>query len=103
MADEFDDFDDAPSRGRVEPHRGTLILVLGILGLLVCGFLGIAAWLMGKSDLEKMRRGQMDREGEGLTKAGYILGLVAVILMAVGLVIFLAMMVLGFGMAAAGR
>ena len=103
MADEFDDFDDAPSRGRVEPHRGAVSLVLGILGLLVCGFIGIAAWLMGKSDLEKMKRGRMDREGEGLTKAGYILGLVAVILMAVGLVIFLAMMVLGFGMAAAGR
>jgi uncharacterized membrane protein len=100
MADEFDDFDDAPSRGRVEPHRGAVILVLGILGLLVCGFIGIAAWVMGKSDLEKMRRGQMDREGEGLTKAGYILGLVSVILMAVGVVI--GCLAFGFGMFAAG-
>lgn len=103
MTTEFDDYDDAPGAGRVEPHRGTLILVLGILGIVVCGFIGIAAWLMGKSDLEKMKRGHMDREGEGLTRAGYILGLVAVILMAVSLVIVLVFMVLGFGFAAAGR
>ena len=100
MADEFDDFDDAPSRGRVEPHRGTLILVLGILGIVACGFIGIPAWLMGKADLEKMRRGEMDREGEGLTKAGYILGIVATILIAVGLVA--GCLAFAFGMMAAG-
>ena len=95
-----DDYDDRPAR-RVEPHRGTLILVLGILGLVVCGFIGIAAWLMGKRDLELMARGRMDREGEGLTRAGYILGLIAVILMAVGLVIGILAMALGVFAAAA--
>ena len=40
----------------LEPHRGTLILVLGILSLVLCGFFtGIPAWIMGKGDLEKIK------------------------------------------------
>jgi hypothetical protein len=41
----------------MKPHRGPLILVLGILGLIMCPPLGIAAWFMGDSDLEKMKNG----------------------------------------------
>lgn len=104
MADEFDDFDDAPSRGRVEPHRGVVILVLGLLGILMsCGVLSIIAWVMDKGDLEKMKRGRMDREGEGLTRAGYVLGIVGTVLMIIVVVIVLGAIALGFGIAAAGR
>ena len=70
----------------MKPHRGTLILVLGILGLVVCGPLGIAAWVMGNTDLERMRRGEMDRSGEGTTKAGRTCGIIAVVLMCISLV-----------------
>lgn len=84
-----DDYDDH-HRGRGEPHRGVLILVLGILSLMVCGVLGIFAWLMGKSDLEKMRLGQMDKEGEPLTKVGYILGIVGTILFVIQLLFVVA-------------
>ena len=52
----------------MEPHRGVLILVLGILSLTVCGILAPFAWVMGNTDLEKMRAGQMDPSGEGLTQ-----------------------------------
>jgi hypothetical protein len=90
-----DDFDDLP-RGQVEPHRGVMILVLGILGLMVCGIIGIFAWMMGKRDLDLMRRGLMDREGEALTRVGYILGLVATILLLVAVVITILWIVLGF-------
>jgi len=79
--DEHDDYDDDHTGGHVEPHRGVLILVLGILGLMVCGIIGIFAWIMGKRDLDLMRRGLMDKEGEALTKVGYILGIVATILL----------------------
>jgi hypothetical protein len=94
--DDRDDFDDDYRGGTVEPHRGTLILVLGILGLLVCGFLGIAAWLMGKRDLDLMRRGLMDREGEALTRVGYILGLIETILMLVSLVLAVVIILFAF-------
>jgi hypothetical protein len=81
------DYDD-DFRGTKEPHRGVLILVLGILGLMVCGIVGIFAWMMGKRDLELIRTGQMDKEGEALTKVGYILGIVGTILFLIWLAIF---------------
>jgi predicted Zn finger-like uncharacterized protein len=80
--DEDDDRLGRRSRYR-PPHRGSLILTLGILSLFVCAPLGIAAWLMGNADLEKMRRGEMDRSGEGATNAGRILGIISTCLMLV--------------------
>jgi hypothetical protein len=49
---------------------------MGILGLLVCGVFGIAAWIMGSADLKAMADGTMDPEGEGMTRAGYIIGII---------------------------
>jgi hypothetical protein len=83
----------------MQPHRGVLILVLGILGLLLCQLLGPVAWVLGKGDLRAMDAGQMDPEGRGLTQAGYILGIVATAFMALSLLVFLAIFVLGIGSA----
>src|SRR5947209_5672693 len=63
------------------PHRGGLILTLGILSLVICGFLGPFAWVMGNNDLAEMRAGRMNREGEGLTQAGRICGIIATVLL----------------------
>ena len=86
----------------MEQHRGTLILVLGILSLVLCQILGPVAWIMGYGDLAKIAAGQMDPEGEGTTKAGKICGMIATILMIIGVVIGVLMMVLGVGLAATG-
>jgi hypothetical protein len=79
--------DDRPRRRRrrryLQPHRGTLILVLGILSLVACGLLGPFAWVMGNNDLTEMRAGRMDPEGEGMTNAGRICGIISTILMVV--------------------
>ncbi len=72
------------------PHRGGAILALGLVGLAFClpcslicmpvGLvsvpLGIVAWLMANSDLRSMASGQMDPTGEGLTRAGKIVGII---------------------------
>jgi hypothetical protein len=75
---------DNPQYG-LEPHRATTILVLGILSLVVCQPLGIAAWLMGSADLQKMKAGLMDPSGEGQTQAGYVMGIISVVLMVISL------------------
>ena len=90
-----------PPAGAVKAHRGTAVLVLGILGLVCCAILGIVAWVMGNNDLKEMAAGTMDRSGEGLTKAGKICGMIAVILWIVGVVIWVLMMLIGFSTAAA--
>jgi hypothetical protein len=79
-----------------EPHRGTLVLVFGILSL-VLGVLGlpfgIAAWVMGHQDLKKINAGAMDPEGRGLTLAGKICGTVGTILQCFMLLVVIGEMV----------
>jgi len=83
----------------MKPHRGTLILVLGILGLIVCQPVGIAAWIMGNADLKQIAAGTMDPEGKSLTQIGKILGIIASVLLILGIVFFVLAMVLGIGAA----
>jgi len=71
----------------LKPHRGSVILAFGILGLVVCQLFGIAAWVMGNSDLAEMDRGYMDPTGRDLTNTGRILGMVATALMIIPLIL----------------
>ncbi len=91
------------SRGDFQPHRGGLILTLGILSLVCCGvFTGIPAWIMGNNDLAEIRAGRMDREGEGTTNAGRICGMIGTILGAIGLVCGLIQLIAGIGLGGRG-
>ncbi|MHC4655113.1 MAG: CCC motif membrane protein [Planctomycetota bacterium] len=90
------------------PHRGTVILVLGIVGLVVgllgsfcCCIFGIAgcicgiiAWVMANKDLKEMAAGRMDPSGRGMTQAGKICGIISVILAIV--VFIISLLFLGF-------
>lgn len=89
-----------------EPHRGALLQLLGVMSILlsvltlplalvswgifqipvgavgglIAVAVGAAAWTMGSSDLEKMKRGEMDPTGRGKTQAGQQCGIIGVIL-----------------------
>jgi len=80
----------------MKPHRGTLILILGILGLVVCAPCGIAAWIMGNTDLREMDAGLMDPSGRSNTKAGQICGIIATILFILQLLAVAVLLVLMF-------
>ena len=84
----------------LKPHRGVLILVFGILGILFCFIFGAAAWVMGNKDLAEMDQGLMDQDGRALTQAGKIIGMISVILNILAIVagVFLVML---WGVAAA--
>ena len=73
-------------------HRGALVLILGLLGLLMFAPLGIAAWIIGSKDLAAIRDGRMDKSGEGMTLAGKVLGIIATVLMLIGVLVLLAVM-----------
>src|SRR4030095_3656072 len=79
----------------MKSHRGTLILVLGILGLVICGPLGIVAWVMGSTDLKEIDAGRMDPTGRGLTQAGWIVGIVATVLFLISVVVLLVVLATG--------
>ncbi len=72
--------------GEAKPHRGNMVLGLGVAGLVLslccfpAGFLlGGCATVMGSRDLSLMARRRMDRAGKGPTRAGKILGIVAIV------------------------
>lgn len=83
-------------RRDVVPHRGGLLMVLGVLslvcvvGILLCFVgqvfnlvgigLGTAAWLMGNRDLAQIYRGDMDPEGQMQTKSARNCGIIGVVL-----------------------
>lgn len=74
-----------PPQTYVQPHRGVLILVFGILGIVMCFIFGIIAWVMGNNDLRAMRAGTMDQTGEQMTNAGRICGMIGTILAIISL------------------
>ena len=71
----------------MQPHRGTMILVFGILGLVVCFPFGIVAWVMGSTDMKAMDAGTMDPEGRSTTQAGKIIGMIATLFAILGLLV----------------
>ncbi len=55
-------------------------LVLGILGIVICGVVAPFAWVIGKNSLDTIRK-QPGWGGEGMAMAGYILGIVGTALL----------------------
>jgi hypothetical protein len=87
----FEDDDIPPDKRRrrrmdLNPHRGTLIIVLGALSVVACGPFGPVAWIMGNADLKEIRAGRMDPDGESLTNTGKVLGIIGTILFVLGCV-----------------
>jgi hypothetical protein len=64
----------------LQPNRGDLILLLGVLSLFLCGPLGIFAWVMANSDLRNIAAGRTQSYRIGMVKAGRILGITGTVL-----------------------
>ena len=85
-----------PAGQPVRPHRGVMILVLGIFSLFCsCVIIGIIAWVLANNDLREMDAGRMDPSGRGLTQAGKVLGIISVVVAIIELVVFLLYMMMG--------
>jgi uncharacterized membrane protein YjgN (DUF898 family) len=77
--------------------RTTTILVLGILSLVICGVLGPFAWSMGNSALRDIDASQgtaYPLGGRETVNVGRILGIIATVLLVLGLVAGLGLVVL---------
>jgi hypothetical protein len=93
--DDYDDFDRPPRiRHDFLPHRGGLIIALGLIGLVgglfVCGFLLVAgpfAWVMGTADLREMRAGRMDPSGESQVRTGQVCGIISTVILIIGVLV----------------
>ncbi|MFG2074376.1 DUF4190 domain-containing protein [Nonomuraea maritima] len=66
--------------------NGTTILVLGILSLVICSFLGPFAWVMGTKALRQIDSSGYVFDNRGQVQAGRICGIIATVLLGLGLV-----------------
>jgi len=87
----------------MKPHRGTLILILGILGIVFCGPLAVVAWVLGSGDLKQMDAGMMDPAGRGNTQAGRICGIIGTVLLIITVIAVGIFFMIGFAAAIAGQ
>jgi hypothetical protein len=77
----------APVSGYAAPQNsaGTTALVTGIIGLLCCGILSIVAIFQGRKGMALADSGQATNRG--VAQAGFVLGIIGVILWVVGVII----------------
>ncbi len=76
------------SGGPVQDQRqATTALVLGILGIVVCGLLGPFALVIGRNSLKEIDASGGRLGGRGKAQAGYICGIIATVLLAIAVVV----------------
>jgi hypothetical protein len=78
----------SPYGGVPQAHpQGTIILVLGILGLLICGILAPVAWVMGNNAIAEIDRNPTAYSNRGTVQAGRICGIVGTVIWIIGIII----------------
>ena len=73
--------------------KATTSLILGILGIVVCGIIAPFAWRMGKKTVAEIDASNGQLGGRGSAQAGYILGLIGTVLLGIGVAIVLIVLV----------
>ncbi|MGC4042852.1 MAG: hypothetical protein QM758_03535 [Armatimonas sp.] len=66
--------------------NGTLILVLGILGIVCLPILAPIAWVMGNNGMALLNSGQGDEAQRSNVNAGRICGIVGTVLLILGVI-----------------
>jgi hypothetical protein len=100
----------APPTGSLgaKPHRGGIVLALGICSIVFAGacgiglILGIIGWIMGKNDMADIDAGRMDSSGRGLVQAGKICSIIGTVLGSLGIIITILYFILVIGIFAVG-
>jgi hypothetical protein len=80
--------------------KATTALVLGILGIVICGVIAPFAWRMGKRTVAEIDASNGQLGGRGAAQAGYVLGVIGTVLLGLGLLALVLFAVLiSFGVA----
>lgn len=79
-----------------ETSQATTVLVLGILGLVICGVLAPVAWVMGNNELQAIDGGRRPPENRGTANAGRILGIIGTVFLAIGIVFLIGIFLFGW-------
>jgi len=75
--------------------RATTSLVLGILGIVICGICAPFAWKFGKQAVTEIDASGGRMGGRGQAQAGYILGIIGTILLILAIIFFVVLGITG--------
>ena len=81
---------------QVDHPQGTVILVLGILGLVFCQILGPVAWVMGNTALREIDANPAAYSNRSNVAVGRMLGIIASVLIILGLIAIVAIFAITF-------
>ncbi len=81
--------------------QATTVLILGILGIVLCGVLAPFAWVMGGNAMKEIRANPGKFSGDGEINAGRILGIIGTVLLVLA-VIFFAVAIVFIGLFSVG-
>ena len=71
-------------------------MILGILGLVCCGFFtGIPALILGNQAKQEIAQSGGTQTGDGMAKAGVILGIISIVLGVLGVIFYAVMFATG--------
>jgi TRAP-type C4-dicarboxylate transport system permease small subunit len=84
-----------PYGPRADQRQATTALVLGILGLVICGLLAPFAWSIGRKSMQEIDASGGALGGRGKAQAGYIMGIIGTVLLAVAVLGFLLLVAVG--------
>jgi hypothetical protein len=78
----------APQPGAAAGNNSKALwsLITGILSILCCSPLGIVAIILGRSAQAEIR--QTGQGGEGMAKAGFILGIIGLVFLVLSIILF---------------
>jgi hypothetical protein len=68
--------------------RATMSMILGILGLVICGVLAPFAWAMGRKTMNEIDASGGQLGGRGMAQAGFIMGIIGTVILALSILFF---------------
>ncbi|MBK7272243.1 MAG: DUF4190 domain-containing protein [Actinomycetales bacterium] len=72
----------------MEHPQGTLILILGILSIVFCGFTGPFAWVMGRKAMREIDTSGQPYSNRSQVQAGMITGIIGSVILVLGVLYF---------------
>jgi hypothetical protein len=76
-----------PAYAPPDHPKSSTALILGILGIVLCGILAPFAWVIGKRTVNEIDASNGQLGGRGSAQAGYIMGIIGSIWLGLGLLI----------------
>jgi TRAP-type C4-dicarboxylate transport system permease small subunit len=74
-----------PGAAPQQSSKATMAVVLGVLGIICCGFLAPGAWYLASEEIKAIDAGRIAESNRGMAQVAKILGIIGTILLGLAL------------------